>query len=46
MTDDRRGTLLPGVVEGTGAVQGVQGGYGGNIICGAQDDISWASGRG
>ena len=35
VTDDGRGTLLPGVAEGTGALQG---GDGGGIIGGAQDD--------
>ena len=46
MTDDGRGTLLPGAAEGTVAVQGVWGGSGGGIIGGAQDDTAWASGRG
>ena len=44
--DDRRGNLLPGATEGTGTVQGVRGGDGGGIFCGAQDDTAWASGRG
>ena len=39
-TDDRRGTLLPGAAEGTGAVQGVRGGDGGGIIIGAHDDTA------
>ena len=43
---DGRGTLLPGAAEGTGAVQGVWGGDGGGIIGRAQDDTTWASGRG
>ena len=37
-TDDGRGTLLPGVSEGTGEVKGVWGEDGGRIIGGAQDD--------
>ena len=45
-TDDRRGTRLPGASEGTGSVQGVQGGDGGGIIGGAQYDTAWASDRG
>ena len=45
-TDDRRANLLPGAAEGTGAVQGVQGGYGGGIFGGAQDDTAWSSDRG
>ena len=32
--------------EGTGIVQGAQGGYGGRIFGRAQDDIAWSSGRG
>ena len=39
-TDDGRGNLLPGAAEGMGAVQGVRGGYGGRIFCGAKDDTS------
>ena len=31
-THDRRGTLLTVTSEGTGAVQGVRGGYGGRIV--------------
>ena len=45
-TDDRRGTYLPGSAEGTGAVQGVWVVDASGIISGAQDDTSWASGRG
>ena len=45
-SDDRRGTLLTGVTEGTGKVQGVRGGDGGGIFVGAKDDKEWASGRG
>ena len=45
-TDDGRGTLLLGAVEGTGAVQGVRVGDVDLIIGGAQDDTAWASGRG
>ena len=44
--DDRRGTHLPGEAEGTGAVQGLQGGDGGRIIIGAQDDTAWTISRG
>ena len=40
MTDDGRGTLLPGEAEGTGAVQGVQEGDVSGIIGGAQDATS------
>ena len=39
-THDGRGTLLPGASEGTGGVEGVQGGDGGWIIGGAQDATS------
>ena len=46
MTDDGRGTFLLGAVEGTGAVQGFQGGYGGWIDGRAHEDTTWASGRG
>ena len=45
-TDDGRGTLLTGAVEGTGSVQGLWGGYGDGIIDRAHDDTAWASGRG
>ena len=45
-TYDRRGTLLQGASEGTGAVQGVRGGDGRGIIGRSQDDAAWASGRG
>ena len=34
------------MVEGTGSVQGVQGGYGSVIIGGGKYDTAWASGRG
>ena len=46
MKDDGRGALLPGASEGMGAVKGVQGGDGGGIIGGAEDDTAWASSRG
>ena len=46
VTDDRRGTLLLGAAEGTGAVQGVRGGDGGWINGRAHEDTTWASGRG
>ena len=46
MTDDRRGTFLPGAAEGTGAVQGVWGGDGDWINGRAHEDTTWASGRG
>ena len=42
----RRGNLLPGAKEGTGEVQGLQGGDGGWIIGGSQDDTAWEIGRG
>ena len=45
-TEDRKGTLLPRASEGTVAVQGVQGGDGGEIIGGEWDDKEWAIGRG
>ena len=45
-TDEGIGTFLPGATEGTGPVQGVQGGDGGGIFNGAQDDTVWASGGG
>ena len=45
-TDDGRGTFLPGVAEGTGAVQGVQVGDGGWSNIRAHEDIKWSSGRG
>ena len=45
-TDCGRGTLLPGVVEGTGALQGVQVGDGGCIDGRDHDDTIWASSRG
>ena len=45
-TDDRRGTLLLGAAEGTGEVQRVQGGDGGWIICGENEDTICESGRG
>ena len=45
-THDSRGTLLPGASEGSGAVKGIQGGDGGWIIGGSQDDTAWASSRG
>ena len=44
--DDRRGTLLPGASEGTGAVQGVRGGDGGGIIGSIHDDTALEIGRG
>ena len=44
-TDDGRGTPIPGATEGTGAVQGVQGGDRRGIIGGAQDDTAWESVR-
>ena len=46
VTDDRRGTFLPGETEGTGPVQGVRGGDGGGIFGGSQDDTACESGRG
>ena len=46
VTENERETLLPGSIEGTGAVQGLRGGDGGWIVGGAQDDTAWASGRG
>ena len=46
MTDDGIVTLLPGAVEGTGAVQGLRGGYGSWIDDRAHDNTAWASGRG
>ena len=45
-TDEGRGKLLPGAVEGVGAMQGVRGGYGGWIDGRSHDDTTWASGRG
>ena len=36
---------LPGVAEGTGAVQGLRGGDGGWIDGRAHEDTTWASGR-
>ena len=45
-TDNWVGTHLPGATEGTGPVQGVREGDGGGIFGGAQDNTSWASGRG
>ena len=45
-TDDGRGTFLPGAAEGTGAVQGVQGGDGRLINGRAHADTTWASNRG
>ena len=39
-TDDRRGTLLLGAIEGTGIVQGLRGGDGSGIFGGAQDDTA------
>ena len=45
VTNDGRGTYLPGAAEGTGALQVVWGRDGGGIIGGSQDDTSWASGR-
>ena len=44
--DDRRGALLPGATEGTVIVQVVQGGDGGWIFGGSQDDTEWVSCRG
>ena len=46
MMDYGRGTLLPGLSEGAGSVQGVRGGDGGWIIGGANDSTTWESGRG
>ena len=45
-TDDRRGIFLPVATEGTGAVQGVWGGYGDWIDGRAHGDTTWAGGRG
>ena len=45
-TYNRRGTHLSGVTEGTGPVQGVQGGDGGGIFDEAKYDTAWASRRG
>ena len=45
-TDYRRGTLLPGAAEGTGAVRVIRGGDGVWIDVRAHDDTTWASGRG
>ena len=45
-TYERRGTLLQGAAEGTGAVQGVWGGDGVWIIGGTHEDTTWASNRG
>ena len=39
-TDDGRGNLLPGAAEGTGAVQGVQGGDGGWIYGRAHENTT------
>ena len=44
--DDRGGTHLLGVIEGTVPVQGIRGRDGGRIFGGAQDDTVGASGRG
>ena len=44
-TDDGIGTLLNGVAEGTGAVQGVRGGDSGWIDGMAHEDTTCASGR-
>ena len=38
--DDRRGTFLLGETERTGPVQGVRGGYCGEIFGGAQDETT------
>ena len=46
MTDDMRGTHLSGATEWTGQVQGVQGGDGGGIFGGENDDTSWEGDRG
>ena len=40
MTDDGRRKFLPGASEGTGAVQGVQGVYGGWIAGRAHEDTT------
>ena len=45
-TDDRRGNFLPVAAEGTDALQGVRGGYGGLIDFRAHEDTTWASCRG
>ena len=45
-TDDGRGTLLPGGIEGMGTVQGVRGRDCGGIIGKAQDETAWSSVRG
>ena len=42
VTDESRGTFLPGVTEGTGPVQGVRGVYGGGIFGEAYVDTAWA----
>ena len=44
--DDGRGTFLPGAIESTGAVQGVQGGYGRLIDGRSHEETTWARGRG
>ena len=44
--DDGGGTYLPGSTEGTGTVQGLQGGYDGGIFGGTQDNTAWAINRG
>ena len=46
VTDYGRGTFLPGAVEGTGAVQVVQGGDGRWVDGRAHEDTTWASSRG
>ena len=43
---DRIWDLLPGATEGTVIVQVVQGGDGGWIFGGSQDDTEWVSCRG
>ena len=45
-TDDRRGTLLSGAIEGTGTVQGVWGGDGGGVFDREKYDTAWGSSRG
>ena len=45
-TDEGIGTFLPGATEGTGPVQGVQGGDGGGVCGRTHDESAWASGRG
>ena len=46
VTDDGRGTFLPGAEKGTGTLQGMWGGDDGWINGRAHEDTIWASGRG